>query len=165
MVGWSESDNIFGTTEESENQKEKSDSFRIDKAKAYEWSNTRKGIWSVSKSHILHRSLTDKERPTKDMRTSPWSTSSYTQLIEPPYTGPYVRWCERGGRSVGFPLPIVVTPTNPHRAEARSGTGQAEGVHETILRRNNMEKENFTKLNVTGFSQSTLWSGQQNLLV
>ncbi|MEQ7070990.1 hypothetical protein, partial [Enterococcus avium] len=22
----------------------------------------------------------------------------------PPYTGPYVRWCERGGRSVGFPL-------------------------------------------------------------
>ncbi len=33
----------------------------IDKAKAYEWSNTRKGIWSISKSHILHRSLTDKE--------------------------------------------------------------------------------------------------------
>ncbi|GMS49765.1 group II intron reverse transcriptase/maturase [Enterococcus gallinarum] len=33
----------------------------IDKQKAYEWSNTRKGYWKISKSHILHRSLTDKE--------------------------------------------------------------------------------------------------------
>ncbi|MEG2253907.1 MAG: group II intron maturase-specific domain-containing protein, partial [Vagococcus sp.] len=33
----------------------------IDKAKAYEWSNTRKGYWKVSKSYILHRSLTNKE--------------------------------------------------------------------------------------------------------
>lgn len=33
----------------------------INKQKAYEWSNTRKGYWKISKSHILHRSLTDKE--------------------------------------------------------------------------------------------------------
>ena len=33
----------------------------IDKAKAYEWSNTRKGYWRVSNSYILHRSLTNKE--------------------------------------------------------------------------------------------------------
>ena len=33
----------------------------IEKQKAYEWSNTRKGYWCISKSHILHRSLTDKE--------------------------------------------------------------------------------------------------------
>ena len=33
----------------------------IDKAKAYEWSNTRKGYWKVSRSYILHRSLTNKE--------------------------------------------------------------------------------------------------------
>ena len=33
----------------------------IDKQKAYEWSNTRKGYWKIAKSHILHRSLTDKE--------------------------------------------------------------------------------------------------------
>lgn len=33
----------------------------IEKQKAYEWSNTRKGYWKISKSHILHRSLTDKE--------------------------------------------------------------------------------------------------------
>ncbi|KAF1296621.1 group II intron reverse transcriptase/maturase [Enterococcus sp. JM4C] len=33
----------------------------IDKRKAYEWSNTRKGYWKIAKSYILHRSLTDKE--------------------------------------------------------------------------------------------------------
>ena len=33
----------------------------IEKQKAYEWSNTRKGLWKISKSHVLHRSLTDKE--------------------------------------------------------------------------------------------------------
>lgn len=33
----------------------------IDKRKAYEWSNTRKGYWRISKSFVLHRSLTDKE--------------------------------------------------------------------------------------------------------
>ena len=33
----------------------------IDKAKAYEWSNTRKGYWKISRSYILHRSLTNKE--------------------------------------------------------------------------------------------------------
>ena len=33
----------------------------IEKRKAYEWSNTRKGYWCISKSYILHRSLTDKE--------------------------------------------------------------------------------------------------------
>lgn len=33
----------------------------IDKQKAYEWSNTRKGYWKIAKSYVLHRSLTDKE--------------------------------------------------------------------------------------------------------
>ncbi|MBU8798493.1 hypothetical protein KM909_19845 [Virgibacillus pantothenticus] len=33
----------------------------IDKRKAYEWSNTRKGYWTISSSYVLHRSLTDKE--------------------------------------------------------------------------------------------------------
>lgn len=33
----------------------------IEKQKAYEWSNTRKGYWRISKSFVLHRSLTDKE--------------------------------------------------------------------------------------------------------
>ncbi|UUI01970.1 group II intron reverse transcriptase/maturase [Oceanobacillus jeddahense] len=33
----------------------------IDKRKAYEWSNTRKGYWIISGSYVLHRSLTDKE--------------------------------------------------------------------------------------------------------
>ncbi|WP_222704670.1 group II intron maturase-specific domain-containing protein [Massilibacterium senegalense] len=33
----------------------------IDKHKAYEWSNTRKSYWTLSKSHVLHCSLTDKE--------------------------------------------------------------------------------------------------------
>jgi len=33
----------------------------IEKRKAYEWSNTRKGYWRISKSFVLHRSLTDKE--------------------------------------------------------------------------------------------------------
>lgn len=33
----------------------------IKKQKAYEWANTRKGYWCISKSHILHTSLTDKE--------------------------------------------------------------------------------------------------------
>ncbi|WP_312543111.1 group II intron maturase-specific domain-containing protein [Enterococcus sp.] len=33
----------------------------IDKHKAYEWSYTRKGYWKIAKSHILHRSFTDKE--------------------------------------------------------------------------------------------------------
>lgn len=33
----------------------------IDKHKAYEWSNTRKGYWRVSASYILHRSLTDEK--------------------------------------------------------------------------------------------------------
>lgn len=33
----------------------------IDKHKAYEWSNTRKGYWVISGSYVLHRSLTDKE--------------------------------------------------------------------------------------------------------
>jgi len=33
----------------------------IDKQKAYEWSNTRKGYWRISSSYILHRSLTDEK--------------------------------------------------------------------------------------------------------
>ncbi|WP_231589578.1 group II intron maturase-specific domain-containing protein [Bacillus sp. FJAT-27916] len=33
----------------------------IEKQKAYEWSNTRKSYWCISKSYVLHRSLTDKE--------------------------------------------------------------------------------------------------------
>lgn len=33
----------------------------VEKQKAYEWSNTRKGYWRISNSHILHLSLTDKE--------------------------------------------------------------------------------------------------------
>lgn len=33
----------------------------IEKQKAFEWSNTRRGFWKISKSHVLHRSLTDKE--------------------------------------------------------------------------------------------------------
>lgn len=33
----------------------------IEKQKAYEWANTRKGYWRVSRSHILNKSLTDKE--------------------------------------------------------------------------------------------------------
>lgn len=33
----------------------------IDEDTAYQWSNTRKGYWRISASHILHRSLTDKE--------------------------------------------------------------------------------------------------------
>ena len=33
----------------------------IEKQKAYEWSNTRKGYWRISKSFVLHRSLTDKK--------------------------------------------------------------------------------------------------------
>lgn len=31
----------------------------IPKGKAWEWSNTRKGYWCISKSHILHRALRD----------------------------------------------------------------------------------------------------------
>ena len=37
----------------------------IDKYKAYEWSNTRKGYWTISRSYVLHRSLTDKELVSK----------------------------------------------------------------------------------------------------
>jgi len=33
----------------------------IEKRKAYEWSNTRRGYWRISKSFILHRTLTDME--------------------------------------------------------------------------------------------------------
>nr|WP_233212268.1 group II intron reverse transcriptase/maturase [Sporosarcina sp. P16b] len=33
----------------------------IEKQKAYEWSNTRKGYWRTSSSYILHRSLTDEK--------------------------------------------------------------------------------------------------------
>jgi group II intron reverse transcriptase/maturase len=32
----------------------------IEKQKAYEWANTRKGYWKISGSFVLHRSLTDK---------------------------------------------------------------------------------------------------------
>ena len=31
----------------------------IDRQKAYEWSNTRKGYWRISASYVLHRTLTD----------------------------------------------------------------------------------------------------------
>ncbi len=33
----------------------------IEKRKAYEWSNTRKGYWRISASYVLHRSLTDEK--------------------------------------------------------------------------------------------------------
>ena len=33
----------------------------IEKQKAYEWSNTRKGYWRISASYILHKSLTDEK--------------------------------------------------------------------------------------------------------
>src|SRR5690625_3419981 len=36
----------------------------------------------------------------------PRSTSLYTQVIEPPYTGPYVRWCERVGRTKVMVCPL-----------------------------------------------------------
>lgn len=68
----------------------------IDEEKAYEWSNTRKGYWRISASFILHRSLTDEKLAQLGYI---WiylrSTSLYTRFIESPYTGPYVRWCER----------------------------------------------------------------------
>ena len=31
----------------------------IDKCKAWQWVNSRKGYWRISSSHILHRSLTN----------------------------------------------------------------------------------------------------------
>ncbi len=67
----------------------------IDKAKAYEWSNTRKGIWSISKKSYSSSIINRQELVLKGYEDISLKYQFYTQLIEPPYTGPYVRWCER----------------------------------------------------------------------
>ena len=60
-------------------------------AKAFEWGHTRKGYWRIASSPILHRTLNDNY----------WQRMGFEiievtlNFMKPPYTGPYVRWCER----------------------------------------------------------------------
>src|SRR5271165_5282323 len=50
------------------------------------------------------------------------------QLLEPPYTDPYVRWCGRGGAERLPPIPIVGTKRNCRGARGTSGAGGRPAV-------------------------------------
>ncbi|WP_308017534.1 group II intron maturase-specific domain-containing protein [Alkalihalobacillus deserti] len=67
---------------------------KIPKQKAWEWANTRKGYWHISNSFILHTTIPNKllERVGLLNLTRLYSSiySKHTELIEPPYTDPYV---------------------------------------------------------------------------
>ena len=68
----------------------------LNKSKAWEYANTRKGYWRVSNSPILSRTLTN-----EFLKKSGFCTVTeryallYIKPIEPPYAERHVRWCER----------------------------------------------------------------------
>ena len=67
----------------------------INKYKAYEWGNTRKGYWHIANSPILAIAISN-----NNLRAAGYATLMETYLewhpkYEPPYAEPHVRWCER----------------------------------------------------------------------
>jgi hypothetical protein len=63
-------------------------SLGVTKAKAFEWSNTRKGYWRVASSPILHRTLNGNYWPLVRIEVV---RSTLDFHDPPPYTDPYVR--------------------------------------------------------------------------
>jgi hypothetical protein len=62
--------------------------------------------------------------------------SMLAQLLEPPYTDPYVRWCGRGGAERLPPIPIYGTfPTLTGTAKLRPvfGHSRREGRESTVI--------------------------------
>src|SRR5229473_1961750 len=54
--------------------------------------------------------------PLQIARSPVFDRSALAQLLEPPYTDPYVRWCGRGGAARLPPIPISdPSPTSPLR--------------------------------------------------
>src|SRR5882724_5809923 len=61
--------------------------------------------------------MTPNAQPT---RVESFDRSALAQLLEPPYTDPYVRWCGRGGAARLPPIPILScyrTPANRTNAK------------------------------------------------
>ncbi len=67
----------------------------LDRSKAWEYANTRKGYWRTSNSPILARTITSAYLEGLGLQSIARRYSLYINLIEPPYTERYVRWCER----------------------------------------------------------------------
>src|SRR5882724_10177824 len=49
-------------------------------------------------------------------RVESFDRSALAQLLEPPYTDPYARWCGRGGAARLPPIPII----DPHQTSEES---------------------------------------------
>lgn len=70
--------------------------------KALEWANTRKGYWRIAGSKILSQTLTNKlfKRAKFKSFLEHYLSVRLSKLLEPPYTEPYVRWCERSANQL-----------------------------------------------------------------
>ena len=80
--------------EETENEGEE----KFNHIKHYEWGNSRKSYWRISKSPYCTKPLATL---TVNM------VKSVIYLIEPPYTEPYVRCCKRSGVSHSLLLDFI----------------------------------------------------------
>src|SRR5690625_7298542 len=66
----------------------------------------RKGYRFIGLSKVVHRALSDKRLKQRGI---PFALDYYLEVhteiqVEPPYTEPYARWCERDGQLINFPL-------------------------------------------------------------
>src|SRR6266481_6246941 len=70
--------------------------------------------------------MTPNAQPT---RVESFDRSALAQLLEPPYTDPYVRWCGRGGAARLPPIPISGTKQTWRLQCAMSALGgEAENI-------------------------------------
>ena len=72
----------------------------IPRTKAWEWANTRLGIWRMAGSWVMTRSVTDKQLEILGYEDILKDTMPFTQMVEPPYAERHVRWCERSAAPV-----------------------------------------------------------------
>src|SRR5260370_30488688 len=78
----------------------------------------------------LHRAL---QCPLQIARPPVLDRSALAQLLEPPYTDPYVRWCGWGGAARLPPIPIIGTLQTLDRHRARSQMRQNSDIAVPLL--------------------------------
>src|SRR6266852_9152722 len=74
--------------------------------------------------------MTPNAQPT---RVESFDRSALAQLLEPPYTDPYVRWCGRGGAARLPPIPICGTFETCRLRRAMSEFEGQSGKHVLVL--------------------------------
>src|SRR6267142_5910971 len=81
--------------------------------------------------------MTPNAQPT---RVESFDRSGLAELLEPPYTDPYVRWCGRGGAARLPPIPIIGTKQTCRLRRAMSEfEGRSQPVDATLYLEGEME--------------------------